>query len=77
MQRKPQICVNIPKREIRHKSNWLAFQEKQNEKLGKSIFRGGHTGLILEIPFGTLESGGWLCVEKVRKKFEYLPFEEK
>ena len=67
--------------EIKHKSNWLAiaeiFQEKQNEKLGKSIFRGGHTGLILEIPYGTLESGGWLCVEKVRKKFGYLPFEEK
>ena len=66
--------------EIRHKSNWLAileiFQEKQNEKLGKSIFRGGHTGLILEIPYGTLESGGWLCVEKV-KKIGYLPFEEK
>ena len=77
MQRKPQICVNIPKREIRHKSNWLAFQEKQNEKLGKSIYRGGHTGLILEIPYGTLESGGWFCVEKVRKFFGYLPFKEK
>ena len=67
--------------EIKHKSNWLAiaeiFQEKQNEKLGKSIFRGGHTGLILEIPYGTLESGGWFCVEKVRKFFGYLPFKEK
>ena len=39
--------------------------------------RGGHTGLILEIPYGTLESGGWFCVEKVRKFFGYLPFKEK
>ena len=39
--------------------------------------RGGHTGLILEIPYGTLESEGWLCVEKVRKFFGYLPFKEK
>ena len=39
--------------------------------------RGGHTGLILEIPYGTLESGGWFCVEKVRKFFGYLPFKKK
>ena len=39
--------------------------------------RGGHAGLILEIPYGTLESEGWLCVEKVRKFFGYLPFKEK
>ena len=39
--------------------------------------RGGHTGLILEIPYGTLESGGWFFVEKVRKFFGYLPFKEK
>ena len=38
---------------------------------------GGHTGLILEIPYGTLESGGWFCVEKVRNFFGYIPFKEK
>ena len=41
------------------------------------LLRGGHTGLILEIPYGTLESEGWLCVEKVRKFFGYLPVKEK
>ena len=41
------------------------------------LLRGGHAGLILEIPYGTLESEGWLCVDKVRKFFGYLPFKEK
>ena len=39
--------------------------------------RGGNTGLILEIPYGTLESGDWFCVEKVGKYFGYLPLKEK
>ena len=66
--------------EIKHKKHLAIleiFQEKQNEKLGKSISGGGHTGLILEIPYGTLESGGWFCVEKVRKFIGYIPFKEK
>ena len=48
--------------------HWLSQCEYQG---------GGHTGLILESPYGTLESEGWLCVEKVRKFFWSLPFEEK
>ena len=39
--------------------------------------RGGHTGLILEIPYRTLESGGLLSVEKDKKNFGYPPLEEK
>ena len=39
--------------------------------------RGGHTGLILEIPYRTLESGGLLSVEKDKKFFGYPPLEEK
>ena len=39
--------------------------------------RGGHTGLFLEIPYETLESGGLLNVEKDRKKIGYPCLKEK
>ena len=39
--------------------------------------RGGHTGLFLEIPYETLESGGLLNVEKDRKKIGYPSLKEK
>ena len=38
---------------------------------------GGHTGLFLEIPYETLESGGLLNVEKDRKKIGYPCLKEK
>ena len=38
---------------------------------------GGHTGLFLEIPYETPESGGLLNVEKDRKKIGYPTLEEK
>ena len=41
------------------------------------IIRGGHTRVFLEIPYGTLESGGLLSVEKDRKKIGYPTLEEK
>ena len=39
--------------------------------------RGGHTGLFLEIPYETPESGGLLNVEKDRKKIGYPSLKEK
>jgi len=39
--------------------------------------RGGHTGLFLEIPYETPESGGLLNVEKDRKKIGYPCLKEK
>ena len=43
----------------------------------KTEDRGGHTGLFLEIPYETLESGGLLNVEKDRKKIGYPCLKEK
>ena len=42
-----------------------------------AVIRGGHTRVFLEIPYGTLESGGLLSVEKDRKKIGYPTLEEK
>ena len=44
---------------------------------GIADIRGGHTGLFLEIPYETPESGGLLNVEKDRKKIGYPCLKEK
>ena len=54
--------------------------EAQNamETTGQNCLQqGGHTGLFLEIPYETLESGGLLNVEKDRKKIGYPCLKEK
>ena len=56
-------------------------KHNSKQKKTKAVFtlniRGGHTGLFLEIPYETLESGGLLNVEKDRKKIGYPCLKEK
>ena len=46
-------------------------------RIRRAFGRGGHTRVFLENPYGTLESGGLLSVEKDRKKIGYPTLEEK
>ena len=49
----------------------------ENVEIWSLWARGGHTRVFLENPYGTLESGGLLSVEKDRKKIGYPTLEEK
>ena len=64
----------IQEKEVKMK-DWL--EEAQVKLNNVQISRGGHTGLFLEIPYETPESGGLLNVEKDRKKIGYPCLKEK